>query len=66
MDYRVRLRNPTAPTVHRRLADLIGSGAIVLDHDDLVITVHDQAAMVGVLNALHELGCPIDAVTAVP
>jgi hypothetical protein len=48
--------------VRRGLVDLVGDDAVVERGDHLVLAARDQAAMIGILHRLNDLGLDIDRI----
>lgn len=63
MNFEVAVPAKVAPSVRSALIDLVGSEAIRETPDRLVVTVVDQAALVGLIDRLHDLGVRIGEVS---
>jgi hypothetical protein len=48
--------------LHRRLVELVGADALDEHGGRTVVSVQDQAAMIGVIHLLNDLGLDIDRV----
>ena len=49
-------------TVRTRLVELVGDDAVAERGGHIVVTARDQAAMIGVLHRLNDLGLEIDRI----
>ena len=61
MAFQIVLENPHS-TVRKRIVDVVGRDRVAVDGDHLVVSLPDQPAVVGVINAVNDLGCDIEAV----
>lgn len=59
--FEIVLDNPHT-TVRKRIVDVVGRDRVAVDGDRLVVSLPDQPAVVGVINAVNDLGCDIEAV----
>jgi hypothetical protein len=48
--------------IRHRLVELVGDDAIAVRGGHIVVTARDQAAMIGVLHRLNDLGLDIDRI----
>lgn len=48
--------------VRRRLVELVGDDAVAERAGHIIVTARDQAAMIGVLHRLNDLGLDIDRI----
>ena len=59
MSFEIELPGPLDRLTRQALAELIGDDAFQQRTDTVVIAIRDQAALLGALRRLHELGVTI-------
>jgi hypothetical protein len=62
MAYDIEVDGPLPRAVHRRLVELVGSDAIDERPDRVVVSTRDQAAMIGIIHWMNDLGLCIDRI----
>jgi hypothetical protein len=62
MAYDIEVDGPLPRAVHRRLVELVGSDAIDERPRRVVVSTRDQAAMIGIINWMNDLGLCIDRI----
>ena len=62
MAFDIELTGTLPGTIRRRLTELVGDDAVDERSGHLVVTARDQAAMIGVLHRLNDLGLDIHRV----
>lgn len=62
MNFEVAVPATVASSVRSTLDDLVGRAAVRETADGLVVSVVDQAALVGLIDRLHDLGVAIGEV----
>jgi len=62
MAFDIEVTGSLQRTVRRRLSDIVGDDAVHDRHGHVVVSVGDQAAMIGLLHRLNDLGLEIERV----
>jgi hypothetical protein len=62
MAFDIEVAGSLERTVRRRLADIVGDDAVRDRHGHVVVSAGDQAAMIGVLHSLNDLGLDIERI----
>jgi hypothetical protein len=62
MAFTIEVAGRLQRTVRHRLVELVGDDAVVERAGHIVVTARDQAAMIGVLHRLNDLGLDIDRI----
>lgn len=62
MAFDIEVAGTLQHTVRRRLSDIVGPEAVHDRHGHVVVSAGDQAAMIGVLHRLNDLGLDIERV----
>lgn len=66
MSFELALRDGIGASVRSVLNDLVGAAAIRESADGVVVSVIDQAELVGLIDRLHDLGVVLGEVRAAP
>jgi hypothetical protein len=62
MSFDIKVVGAAQVTIRHRLVELVGDDAVSERGDQIVVSARDQAAMIGILYRLNDLGLDIDRV----
>ena len=62
MAFDIEVAGPLPRAVRSGLVDLVGDDALVERNGRIVLSAQDQAAMIGILHRLNDLGLDIDRI----
>lgn len=62
MTFEIEVAGRLRRTVRHRLAELVGGAAVAERAGHLVVSAGDQAAMIGILHHLNDLGLDVDRI----
>lgn len=63
MSYDIELEGTLHGAIRRRLRDLVGDDAVGERGGHTVVSAPDQAAMIGIMHRLNDLGLDIDRIS---